>query len=109
LHESVVHALPSLQVRPEPGVHVPAWHVSAPLQTLPSLHEEPFDRVLKTQPLAALHESVVHALPSLQVRAWPAMHAPAWQVSVPLQALPSLHCELSLQGTQPGICAQAQP
>jgi len=31
-HESPVHAFPSSQTSGVPGVHVPAWHVSVPLQ-----------------------------------------------------------------------------
>jgi hypothetical protein len=43
------------------------------------------------QPEAGTHESVVHTLPSLQVSGVPAVHTPLWQVSAPLQALPSGH------------------
>jgi len=38
---SVVQASLSLQLSGVPVVHVPAWHVSRPLQTLPSLHDVP--------------------------------------------------------------------
>src|SRR5262245_29906032 len=40
--ESVVQALLSLQLSAVPAVHVPAWHVSAPLHTVPSAHGLPF-------------------------------------------------------------------
>jgi hypothetical protein len=43
------------------------------------------------QPDAGLQPSVVHTLPSLQVSGVPAVHTPLWQVSAPLQALPSGH------------------
>jgi hypothetical protein len=90
LQESLVQVSASLQVSGVPVVHVPAWHVSPPLHWLPSLHEEPFALLLKTQPALALHESVVHGLPSVQVGGVPAAHVPAWQVSAPLHWLPSL-------------------
>src|SRR5690242_13875642 len=35
------HWLLATQVTGVPGVHVPAWHVSAPLQALASAHEVP--------------------------------------------------------------------
>ena len=42
------------------------------------------------QPLAGLHPSVVHGLPSSQFGAGPPWQVPAWQVSDVVQALPSL-------------------
>jgi hypothetical protein len=42
LHESAVHGLLSVQVSGAPAVHVPDWHVSAPLQTFESAHDVPF-------------------------------------------------------------------
>src|SRR5262245_27253821 len=42
LHVSVVHTLLSLQTSAVPAVQVPFWHVSAPLQRFPSLHDVPF-------------------------------------------------------------------
>src|SRR5207237_107180 len=41
-HVSAVHGLLSLQLRAAPAVHIPDRHVSAPLHTLPSLHDVPF-------------------------------------------------------------------
>jgi len=65
LQLSVVHALPSLQTGAVPVVHTPLWHVSSPLQRLPSAHEEPFgSTVLLHTP--ALQTSLVHGLPSVQ-------------------------------------------
>src|SRR5262249_13900745 len=43
------------------------------------------------QPWAGSQASSVHGLPSLQASGVPAAQVPAWQVSAPLQALPSLH------------------
>jgi hypothetical protein len=88
--ESVVHGLPSLQTSAVPAAQEPAWHVSAPLHALPSLHAVPFATGAVTQPVAASQESVVHGLPSLQTSAVPCEQKPDWQVSAPLHALPSL-------------------
>jgi hypothetical protein len=41
------------------------------------------------QPATGLHVSVVHGLPSLHVSGVPAVQVPPWQVSAPLQTLPS--------------------
>jgi hypothetical protein len=76
LHESVVHGLPSLQASGVPGVQAPAWHVSSPLHTVPSLQDVPLGALAVWQPLAVLHVSSVHGLPSLQTRAVPAVHVP---------------------------------
>jgi hypothetical protein len=80
-----------LQTSGVPAVHVPLWHVSAPLHASPSEQDVPFVTGVATQPVLGLHESVVHGLPSLQVSDVPAVHVPLWHVSAPLQALPSEH------------------
>jgi hypothetical protein len=41
-HPSSVQGSASSQFGGVPGVHAPLWHVSAPLQGLPSEHELPF-------------------------------------------------------------------
>jgi len=41
------------------------------------------------QPLSALHVSVVHALPSLQLSGAPGAQTPAWHVSAPLHTVAS--------------------
>jgi hypothetical protein len=51
----------------------------------------PFATALATQPVAGLHESVVHGFPSLQTRGAAAVQVPLWQVSAPLQRLVSAH------------------
>jgi hypothetical protein len=89
--ESVVQTLPSLQVSGVPAVQVPPWQVSAPLQTVPSAHDVPFVTFVCWQPETGLQESVVQTFPSLQLRAVPVVHVPAWQVSAPLQTVPSGH------------------
>jgi hypothetical protein len=91
LQLSVVHTLPSLQTSGVPAAHTPAWQVSAPLQTLASAHAVPLATGVVVHPVAGLQPSVVHTLPSLQTMGVPAVHAPAWHVSAPLQLLPSLH------------------
>jgi hypothetical protein len=93
LQVSSVHGLPSLQTRGVPAVQIPLWHVSLPLQTLPSEHDVPFPTGLVVQPVAGAQESFVHALPSLQTSVVPAVQTPAWQVSAPLHAFPSEHAE----------------
>jgi ABC-type glucose/galactose transport system permease subunit len=87
---SAVQGLLSLQSRAAPAVQAPAWHVSAPLHTLPSLHEMPFASAVCWHPFTGSQVSVVHGLLSLQLRAVPAVHTPAWHVSAPLHAFPSL-------------------
>jgi hypothetical protein len=91
LQESIVHALPSLQSRVAPAVHTPAWHVSAPLHTVPSAHDVPFVTARFTQPEAALQLSDVQTLPSLQLSGVPAVQTPPWQVSAPLHTVASAH------------------
>src|SRR5438445_663694 len=88
---SVVHGFPSSQLRDDPAVQVPDRHVSAPLHTLPSLHEVPFASAVRRHPLSGSQVSVVHGLLSLQLSAVPPMQMPARQVSAPLHTLPSLH------------------
>jgi hypothetical protein len=92
---SVVHGLPSLQVSGVPAVQVPAWQVSLPLHRLPSVHDVPLGREGCWHPVTGLQLSVVHALPSLQTRGVPPAQKPLWQVSSPLQTLPSVHDEPS--------------
>jgi hypothetical protein len=93
LQVSVVHTVPSSQLSGTPAVHTPAWQVSSPLQTFVSAHDAPFGTGVLRQPQAGSQVSVVHALPSLQMGGMPAVHEPAWQVSSPLQRLPSAHEE----------------
>jgi hypothetical protein len=92
-HVSVVHGSPSSQLRVVPAVQVPSWHVSVPLQTLPSLHAVPFATGVTVQPLCGLHASTVHGLPSSHVRVAPLRQVPAWHASACVQALPSSQAE----------------
>jgi hypothetical protein len=59
------------------------------LQTVESLHEVPFGTGAYWQPNTGSHVSVVQMLPSLQTSGVPAVQVPLWQVSAPLQGLPS--------------------
>ena len=88
-HSSVVHGFPSPQPSEPVPSHAPAEHVSPVVHALPSSH----DAVLfvKTHPLAGLHESVVHGLPSVQAMGIPPPHAPAEHRSPVVHALPSPH------------------
>ena len=88
---STVHGFPSLQLSARPCVQLPFWHVSLPLHTLASLHEVPFGTTVCLQPATGSQVSVVQGFASAQLGAVPAAHTPAWHVSVPLHALPSLH------------------
>src|SRR5438093_388430 len=91
LHVSVVHALPSSQLRGVPTVQIPDRHVSAPLHTLPSLHEVPLKTAGCWHPVTGSQMSVVHGFPSSQLRDDPAVQVPDRHVSAPLHTLPSLH------------------
>jgi hypothetical protein len=89
-HESVVHALPSLQFMPVPP-QTPAVHTSFIVQLLPSSHIVPL-RFECTQPMTASHVSAVHALLSSQFSAEPPVHMPAMShVVLVVHALLSLH------------------
>jgi hypothetical protein len=90
-HVSVVHGLPSLQLSGVPAEQVPLWQVSLPLQTLPSGQAIPLATATFWQPTTGWQLSVVQTVPSLQLSATPGVHTPTWQVSPPLQTLPSAH------------------
>ena len=76
-------------------MHVPEplqWSVC--VQATPSLHWAVMPRLLYTHPVAMLQLSAVHVMPSLQTRAVPGRQEPdPLQVSLTVQALPSLHVE----------------
>jgi hypothetical protein len=89
LQLSSVHGFESSQLTGVPAPHDPSVQLSFPLQTLPSEQDVPFRTATAWQPATALHESVVHRLPSLQTRVVPATQVPAWQISLPLQRVAS--------------------
>src|SRR5262245_28209434 len=71
---------------------MPPWQLSPFVQALPSLHAVPFGAVgLLHMPVAGLHVPAAwQESLAVQVRAAPPTQAPPWQVSVSVQALPSL-------------------
>src|SRR5206468_13082254 len=74
-------------------VHAPAWHVSAGVHALPSLHAVPsglagFEHV----PLAGSHVPAAwHWSAAVQTTGWLPVHVPLSHVSVCVHAFPSLH------------------
>ena len=82
---SLVHGLPSLHTATAPGLQAPVAQMSPTVQALPSVHGEVL--LLCWQPSVALHESLVHGLPSSQLRLAPGLHAPAAQTSGEVQTL----------------------
>jgi hypothetical protein len=86
---SVVHASPSSQSSGAPAAHAPLWQVSLPLQTFPSAHAVPSLTGVLVQPKTGSQVSVVQTLLSLHEGGLPAVQAPLWHVSLPLQTSPS--------------------
>jgi hypothetical protein len=91
--------LPSSHKRGGPPAHTPAEQTSLVVQAFPSLHGLVLSACV--QPVAGLHESVVHTLPSSQLSGGPPTHAPPEQASPFVQALPSLHGLLLFVFTHP--------
>src|SRR5439155_908786 len=89
LQESAVHGLLSLQLSAVPTVHDPFWQVSLPLQRFPSAQEVPLRAAVCVQPKTGSQASLVQGLPSSQLSGVPPVHVPFWQVSAPLQRVPS--------------------
>ena len=111
LQLSSVHGLLSLQLIVVPpqtppeqtsfAVQAPFWQVSPVVQALPSSHGKPLDVLVCTQPVPGVHESVVQTLPSSQFGAGPPTQVPPEQVSLVVQALPSLQGAVLLVCVQP--------
>jgi hypothetical protein len=71
---------------------IPDWHVSPDVQELPSLHEVPFATGTNEQmPLLGSQMSVLHWFPGEQTTGFEPVQTPDWQLSVWVQAFPSLH------------------
>jgi hypothetical protein len=102
-HESVVHTLPSSQLTVVPA-QAPPEQTSLPVQAFPSLHTTAL--LVCAQPLAGVQPSVVQTLLSLQSSAGPPTQAPPAQVSLVVQALPSLHGLELLTCRQPSAESQ---
>jgi len=78
--------------------------VSASVHALPSSQEAVLFAF--TQPIAGLHESSVHTLPSLQCGGGPPTHTPDEHVSAVVQALPSSQLTVLGALVQPTNTAQ---
>src|SRR5438093_9130482 len=74
-------------------VQVPAWHVSVCVQASPSLQAAPLGLAgLEHAPVAGLQVPASwHWSCAVQATGFAPVHAPAWQVSVRVHALPSSH------------------
>jgi hypothetical protein len=74
-------------------VHEPLWQLSACVHALPSLHVVPSALGGSEQmPLAGLHMPATwHWSLALQTTEFVPVHEPAWQASVCVHRLPSLH------------------
>jgi hypothetical protein len=104
LHASSVHTFASSQFGAAPPTHTPAEQVSLVVQALPSLHGAVL--LVKTHPVAGAQVSSVHGLLSLHTSAAPPTQAPAEQVSLVVQVLPSLQGAVLLVKTHPVPGAQ---
>jgi hypothetical protein len=75
-------------------VQMPSWQVSAWVQALASLHDAPLAFAKLQMPVPGLQEAAVwHWSGAAQITGLAPVHVPAWQVSVWVQASPSLHEE----------------
>jgi hypothetical protein len=94
LHEPAVwHWSCAAQVSGLAPEHVPVWQVSVWVQALPSSHAEPFAfNGFEHAPVDGLQTPAVWHWPrAAQTTGFMPVQTPAWQVSVGVQALPSLH------------------
>ena len=73
-------------------VHTPAWQLSVCVHALPSLHAVPFGAFgFEQLPVDTSHTPATwHASLAVHTFAVPGVQVPAWQVSLIVQALPSL-------------------
>ena len=97
--ESVVQALPSLQLAGGPGEQLPPLHVSFVVHASPSSHGALL--LVWTHPVAGLQLSSVQTFPSLQFGAGPPTQLPPLHVSLVVHALPSSQGALLLVWTHP--------
>lgn len=94
----MVHGWPSSHAKAGPAAQLPPMHASGSLHALPSVHAAVL--AMCTQPLAELHESSVHGLPSLQPSEGPGVHR------LFLQTSPAVQASLSVQAPPVGVCVQ---
>jgi hypothetical protein len=94
-------------------VHVPDWHVSVCVHAFPSVHVVPFALAgFEQTPVPVLHVPAVwHWSEAVQVTGFEPVHVPDWQVSVWVQAFPSLQAVPLGCPVQGGtaIVAEVQP
>src|SRR2546425_11776314 len=95
---------PSSQLGAGPPRHRPPLHLSLVVQPFPSLHGAVL--FVWKQPVAGLQVSSVQTLPSSQVSAGPPTQPPLLQVSLVVQAFPSLQGGEVSVGTQPVVGLQ---
>lgn len=74
-------------------MHVPDWHVSLVVQALASLHAAPFALLgfEHTPVTVSQTPGTWHWSAAMHVTGLPPVQVPAWQVSVCVQAFPSMH------------------
>jgi hypothetical protein len=83
------------QVTTVEPTQTPIWHLSFPVHAFPSSQADPFTAIgFEQAPLVASHvPGVWHWSWAAQVTGFPPTHTPVWQVSVRVQAFPSLHAD----------------
>jgi hypothetical protein len=94
-----------------PGVHCPPWQVSVSVQAFPSPQLVPFGFAgLEQVPVAGSQTPTSwHWSEAEQTTGLPPTHSPFWQVSVRVQALPSLQAEpFGLSGLEQAPVAGSQ-
>ena len=101
---SVVQKFPSSQLGDGPPTHLPPLHLSLVVQAFPSLHRAVL--FVSKQPVAGLQVSSVQTLPSSQLSAGPPTQPPLLQVSLVVQAFPSLQGAVLALWTQPVLGLQ---
>ena len=87
------HWSKATQVTGFPPVQVPVWQVSVWVHAFASLHDVPFALSgFEHTPVDVLHVPTSwHWSSATHVTGFPPVHAPAWHVSVCVQAFASLH------------------
>ena len=87
------HASLAVQTTGFDPVHRPVWHVSVCVHAFPSLHAVPFGAAgfVQTPVAGAQVPAVWHASLAAHTTGFDPVHVPLWQVSVCVQAFPSLH------------------
>src|SRR5205807_2291393 len=104
LQPSSVQGFPSSQLGGAPPTQFPPLQASLVVHALPSLQGAVL--LVWTQPVAGSQPSSVQRLPSLQLGAGPPVQRPPLQVSLVVQALPSLHGGVLLVCAQPVVGLQ---